>query len=367
MPADTLTLRQLNRATLARQLLLAREGLSVADAVGRLAGLQAQEPKPPFLGLWTRLDAFRRDDLSRALRDRSLIRAALVRGTLHIATAEDYAALRPTLQPALADGMRALGDRAEGLDLDAVLAAARALLAERPRTFDELRASLLGRSPRVNDRALGFAVRMHLPLAMVPTTDRWTFPRNADFALADAWLGRPLAGPSPEALVCSYLAAWGPATPADAGAWSGLKGLKSVAETMRTELRTFRDERGRDLFDLPDAPRPSGDVPAPPRFLPEFDNLVLAHADRTRVLADEYRSAVVTKNLRVKATFLLDGVVRGTWGVKRTRRAATLSLAPFAPLPADALTALAEEGEALLHFFEEDAETFDVEVGEVTR
>ena len=155
-------------------------------------------------------------------------------------------------------------------------------------------------------------------------TSRWGFPPVADFTLADAWLGEPLAtDDAPEPLVLGYLAAFGPATAADAQTWSGLTGIKPVLERLRPQVRVFRDERGRELFDLPAAPRPDDDVPAPPRFLPEFDNLVLSHADRTRVLADEHRGFVVTKNLRVRATFLWDGFACGTWalsGRSRQRR-----------------------------------------------
>jgi hypothetical protein len=199
---------------------------------------------------------------------------------------------------------------------------------------------------------------------MVPTEDRWGFPSVASFAPAETWLGQPLsADEAPEALVLRYLAAFGPATVADVQTWSGLPGMKPVLERMRPRLCVFRDERRRDLFDLPEAPRPDESVPAPPRFLPEFDNLVLAHADRSRVLADEHRSLVVTRNLRVRATFLWDGLVRGTWEVERKQGSATLRLAPFEPLPERAATELAAEGEALLRFFEEDATELEVEIG----
>ncbi|MGH8938857.1 MAG: winged helix DNA-binding domain-containing protein, partial [Actinomycetes bacterium] len=185
---------------------------------------------------------------------------------------------------------------------------------------------------------------------------------KADFTLADAWLEKPLADPDPEALVLRYLAAFGPAAAADFQTWGALKGAKGVLEGLRDRLEVFEDERGRELFDLPDAPRPDANAPAPPRFLPEFDNLVLSHSDRTRVLADEHRPAVVTKNLRVRATFLWDGFVAGTWKVERKRTKATLLLTPFEKLPKRAVAELAEEGEALLAFVEEDAPTYDVKV-----
>ena len=323
--------------------------------------MQAQEPRPPFVGLWTRLRSFARDDLTAALRDRRMVRATMMRGTLHLVSARDYSALRPTLQPMLTASMKLLGDRAAGMDLAQVLPAARRLLAERPRAFEETRAALVEEFPGVNDRALGFATRMSLPLVMVPTDDRWGFPQNAAFAVAEEWLSEPLAdAPAPEQLVLRYLAAFGPASVADAQEWSGLGGLRPVFDALRPKLVTFRDEPGRrELFDLPDAPRPDPSVAAPPRFLPEFDNLVLAHADRTRILADEHRGRVVTKNLRVHATFLLDGRVRGTWRIERKRGAATLSLEPFERIDA---AALAGEGEALLRFVEPDAANYAIAI-----
>jgi hypothetical protein len=253
--------------------------------------------------------------------------------------------------------VRALGERAAGLDPDRVLPAARALLLERPRGFNELRRLLQEQFPDVNDRALGYTVRTHVPLVMVPADSRWGFPSVADFTLADTWLGRSLPGDgTPEQFVLRYLAAFGPASAADAQTWSGLQGLAPVFESLRPQLLVFKGESSRRaLFDLPDAPRPGDDVAAPARFLPEFDNLVLAHADRTRLLADEYRGALVTKNLRVRASFLWDGMVAGTWEVERKRASAALVLTPFASLPARAVKELKAEGEALLRFSDEDA------------
>jgi hypothetical protein len=164
-----------------------------------------------------------------------------------------------------------------------------------------------------------------------------------------------------EALVLRYLAAFGPATAGDVQQWSGLRGITPVLESLRPRLALFHDERGRTLFDLPDAPRPAEDSAAPPRFLPEFDNLVLSHADRTRVLADEHRDFILgAKNGRIPATFLVDGWVAGTWRVERKRQAATLSITPFAALPKSTAAALGEEGDALVRFLEDDAATFDV-------
>jgi hypothetical protein len=364
LTAPSLSLEQLNRATLARQLLLERAPVSCVAAVERLCGLQAQEPAPPFVGLWSRVRDFETGQLHEALHARELVRATLMRGTLHLVSADDFAAMRAPLQPVLSQAMRALGSRAEGLELDEVLPAARALLDERPRNFNELRALLVQAFPGVNERALGYATRMSLPLVMVPTSDRWAFPAQADFTLAETWLARELSDDgAPDALVRRYLAAFGPATAADAMAWSGLKGLGPVIERMRPSLRVFRGPGGRELFDLADAARPGEDVVAPARLLPEFDSLVLAHADRSRLIADEHRSAIVTKNLRVRATFLLDGFVAGTWAWERKKKSSVaLRLTPFARLPKRSRTALVDEAQRLLAFAEPGATTTDVTV-----
>lgn len=350
MARRVLTARELGRATLARQLLLERAQVPVVEAVERVGGLQAQEPRPPFVGLWSRVAGFAPSGLLGPLRAGEVVRGMLMRATLHLVSAGDFAALRPALAPAMTAAMNgALRGRMDGLVLEEVIPAARALLAERPRTFDELRSLLGERFPAANDRALGYAVRTQLPLVMVPSEDRWGFPRAAEFALPAA---APARDAPAEPLVRRHLAAFGPASAADAQAWSGVRGLGAVLDGMRDELEVFADERGRELFDLPGAPRPGADTPAPPRLLPEFDSLLLAHADRSRVIADEHRPLVVTKNLRVRATFLLDGVVAGTWAIERKGRSARIALTPFGRLRKADRQALDAEGEALLAFAE---------------
>lgn len=342
-------------------MLLAREGVGVVEAVERLAGMQAQEARPPFIGLWSRVEGFDPGDLRTALHDRSLVRAMAMRATLHLMSAADYRAVRAALEPVMAAAMKVLRERAEGLELETVLAAARAFLQEGPRTFAEIRDHLVAVFPDVNDRALGYAVRTRLPLVMVPTGDRWGFPATAPFTLAEEWLGKPIdASATPQTLVPRHLAAFGPATAADIQAWCGLPAMAAVVEEMRPGLRTFRTEAGRELFDLPDAPRPDEDIPAPPRFLPEFDNLVLAHADRSRVIADEHRGRLVTKNLRVRATVLWDGFAAGTWNLERTRGSAILTITPFARLPRGATAALRDEAEILVRFIDEGAKNHEV-------
>ncbi len=362
MAPPVLSSLELNRATLARQMLLARaQNVGVPAAIERIGGMQAQEPKHPFIGLWTRVEGFSGESLLGALAERDVVRATLMRSTLHLFSAADYAALRLALQPPASVALRVLGARAGGLDPVAVVAAARDLLAGRPLTFDAIRAGLQDRFPDVNDRALGYAARTLVPLVMVPdAAGRWGYPRVCEFALAEEFLDGPLASAAPDALVERYLGAYGPASAGDLQTWSGLGGMKAVLEGMRDRLAVFADQRGRELFDLPGAPRPDADVEAPGRFLPEFDNLVLAHDDRSRVIADEHRPLVTTKNLRVKATFLLDGVVAGTWTIERRRKVATLTLAPFRKLLKRARAELDAEGEALLRFAEPDARSWDI-------
>ena len=335
----------------------------VTTAVERLAGMQAQEPKHPFVGLWTRLDEFSGAALLHALTQRAVVRATLMRSTLHLFSAADYTALRLALQPPAPVALRVLGARAEGLDPAAVVSATRELLAGRPLAFDAIRAGLQERFPDVNDRALGYAARTLVPLVMVPDGDaRWGYPRAGAFALAEEFLDGAPAPAAPTALVTRYLGAFGPASVADLQTWSGIGGLKPVFDEMRDELVVLADERGRELFDLPAAPRPGADVDAPVRFLPEFDNLLLAYDDRTRVIADEHRPLVTTKNLRVRATFLVDGRVAGLWSVAVKRRVATLELAPFGTLARRAVAELAAEGEALARFAEPEATSYEVTV-----
>jgi len=360
----TLSLRALNRATLARQMLLARERHPAPDAVERLGGLQAQLARPPFVALWARLDGFARDALLDAVRARAVVRATMMRGTLHLVSARDYARFRPALQPMLTAGMEAiLKQRAAAMDHDAVLAAARERLAGRPHTFEELRAALSQQFTDVDERALGYAVRMQLPLVQVPNESfAWGWETGPAFALAESWLGDAPAEEADalHALARRYLGAFGPASAADAVTWSGLRALRAAFDALRPQLVTFRDSRGRELFDLPDAPRPDEDAPAPPRFLPEFDSLVLAHDDRTRVIADEHRPRVVSKNLQVAATFLVDGVVAGTWKAARARGAAVLTATPFGTVPRAARKALEQEAESALRFVEPDAKGYEV-------
>lgn len=347
--ADVLSARALGRATLARQLLLERAPITALAAIERLAGLQAQLPRPPFVGLWARVLGFERGALHRLVHDRHAVRATLMRGTIHLVSAADYAVLRAALAPVLSRGMK----RMAGQNVAAVLRHTKKIL---PATFGEVRASLATKFPRADI----YALRMHLPVVIMPSETRWSFAGNAPFHDAEAWLGRGLAEASLEALIRRYLAAFGPASVKDAQAWSGVRNLAPVFEAMRGELRTFRSDDGRELFDLPEAPRPSEDTPAPARLLPEFDNLLLAFADHARIIEPARRPGLTTNNGIVAATFLVDGRVAGTWELARDKAAASIRLRPFQKVSKAALAAVSAEAEALLRWHEPDAKNLTI-------
>src|SRR5918997_1816759 len=327
-----LSTRSLNRALLARQMLLRRQELSAEEAIERLVGMQAQVPDAPYVGLWTRLEGFRTEELSTLISDRQAVRASMIRATIHLVTARDFLTLRPVVQPVLERDVYSNStygkDRLAQLDVDAVLADGRMLLGERPRTAAELRPLLGPRWPDRDPAALAYAVRGLLPLVHVPPRGVWGQSGPVALTTAEAWLGRsvsPYRGP--DEAILRYLAAFGPVTIADARTWSGLSGLREVFERLRPRLVTFRDDSGRELYDVPGAPLPDPETPAPPRFLPEFDNALLSHADRTRIISGEHRRALF-KDPMMRGV-LLDGFVCGTWKKERTRRKATLIIEPF--------------------------------------
>jgi len=358
-----LTIRELNRATLARQMLLARAQVPATDAIARLVGLQAQYPQPPFVGLWTRVQGFSRDDLARLIASRDVIRATLMRGTLHLCTANDFVTLRPTVQPVLDDGFASILKRMDCPDFDKenVLAAARAFLATQPRTFEDISAMLAERWPNCEIGAMRYAVRMSLPLVQAPNNSTWSYPGKPAFALAEDWLDRPMGtAVDMRALFHRYLAAFGPASISDFQTWSGFGGLKSMTETLKAGLRIYRDERKRELLDLPDIELPPEDAPAPVRFLPEYDNLLLAHTQRTRIIADKYRVNVFLSALRVRATILVDGFVQGAWRVDTVKGSALLVVEAFEALSQANRRALHDEAENLVHFVEPGAKSYEV-------
>lgn len=356
----------LNRAFLERQMLLRRHDVSARDAIEHLVGMQAQAPNPPYIGLWTRLEDFRHEELARLISGRQAVRIALMRNTIHLVTARDCLALRPLVQPIFDRDLRtnySHGRNLKGIDLDALAAAGRVLLEERPRTGRELGALLAERWPDRVPASLAHAVRGRAPLVQVPPRGIWGESGPAAHTTAESWLGHSLTDDlSLDDMVVRYLGAFGPASVADAQTWSGLSKLREVFERLRPRLIAFRDENGKELFDLPDAPRPAPDTPVPARFLPEFDNVTLSHADRTRIISDEHRKVIASKNGMVPGMALVDGFVRGTWKVERTKKTARLVITPFEPLAKKDRHALTEEGQRLLRFVTEPDRVEAVEV-----
>jgi hypothetical protein len=355
-----LTLRELNRATLARQMLLERARLSVPAAVERLVGLQAQLSSAPFVGLWTRIAGFERNDLAGLIEKGTIVKATLMRATLHLFTADDYVRFRTTIQAALDGAASAITtQRGQVFDTDKVLKAAARFIGEKPRTFAEISEMLIDLIPDQDVGPMRYTVRTRIPLVQVPITGGWSYPNKPEFTLAETWIGRPISAKDRLGeLVMRYLAAFGPASVTDAQTWLGLK-LKDTFEKLKPKLKVYKDQGRRELFDLADVELPPEDKPAPVRFLPEFDNLLLSHSNRTRMVADEHRKRVYLPGLRVAATFLVDGFVRGAWKIEKGKNAA-LIIEPFEKLTKRDRADLIEEGEGLIRFVEPAAKTFEV-------
>ncbi|MEU8390070.1 winged helix DNA-binding domain-containing protein [Micromonospora sp. NPDC048842] len=355
--------RALNRATLARQLLLDRADLPPLDAVAHLGGLQAQEPQEPFIGLWSRLRSFDPTVLSTLLTQRHVVRTHLMRRTVHLLVADDVVAWRPRHDAMLRQ--RVLGvyrGELDGVDLDELAAAARAVVADgEPRSMPEIGRALGERWPTPGLRVLGEIAVALLPMTQVPPRGVWRAKGGARYVLLSAWLDREIAPPTAadtdpvgQLLVRRYLAAFGPAATADLRAWCGLAGLPAVVNAMRDELVTFRDERGRKLIDLPDAPRPDPETPAPVRFLPAFDNAILGYDDRSRIIDDAHRGLSVAGERVV----LVDGRVAATWTVESE----TVTVNPLRGFSRADRVAVTEQGQALAAFLS-DNESDRVRVG----
>ncbi|GAB3161092.1 winged helix DNA-binding domain-containing protein [Micromonospora sonneratiae] len=346
-----LSSRTLNRAAMHRQLLLQRGHLPPGDAVAHLVGMQAQAPNSPYIGLWSRLENFHHRELTDLLYNRHLVRGSVLRGTQHLVTARDYRWLRPLMQPALDRGRQAaFGRDTAGMDLAELGAVGRALLHGQTLTRPQLRDRLAERWPDRNPEALAWSVQALVPVVHPPPSGTWGRGGATPFTLAEDWLGEPLATrPRPEDLIRRYLAAYGPATVADIQTWSGLTRLREIADRISHQLRTFRDDAGNEVLDLPDAPLPDPDIPAPPRFLPAFDNLIVAYANRTRLMTDATRKRVCIGAM-IAPTILIDGHVAGTWKIAPSRGHATLLIEPFTALPKADHEALTAEGAKLLAF-----------------
>ncbi|MBM7567629.1 winged helix DNA-binding domain-containing protein [Paenibacillus sacheonensis] len=355
-PVPVLSRRALNRALLARQLLLERSPLSPIAALEHLVGMQSQVPTAPYAGLWSRLETFQTNDLSQLLADRKAVRLSLMRSTIHLVSARDCLPLRYILQSVHERMLKGnFGRKLAGLDPAALAAAGRALVEERPLTLAEIGARLRkGHWPEREAPALAAAVRSYVPLVQVTPRGIWGASAPAAHTSAEAWL-RMQSPPSEEeadagSLLLRYLAAFGPASVKDMAAWSGLTGLRGIVEALRPQLRVFQGEEGTELFDVPDAPLPDESEPAPVRFLAEFDGILLSHADRSRIMPEAYRPLVFTENGIIRSAFLVDGFVGGLWTIEREKDAAELVVSPFAPLAENDRAALADEGRRLLAF-----------------
>ncbi|MGW4794534.1 winged helix DNA-binding domain-containing protein [Nonomuraea sp. NPDC004297] len=340
-----LSRRALNRATLARQHLLDRAPAPAIDTIEHLGGMQSQAPLAPYVGLWTRLQGFAADELSTLTERRQVVRLSLMRNTVHLVSARDclgWRALFDPLHAAQFSGRFRHG--IQGVDLDALLSQATRLLEERPRTRAELGRLLAERRPDADPTALAYAATHHLSLCQVPPRGVWGENGPAAWTPVRNWLGAPPRPVPVEALVLRYLGAFGPAQVADVQAWSGLTRLREVVE--RLPLRTFRGPEGQTLYDLPEAPRPSEHVPAPPRFLPEYDNLLLSHKDRARVILGDRPVPLPPGNGATSGTFLVDGMWQGTWRVRHR----SLRIQPFTRLCREDRDALLAEAAQLCAF-----------------
>jgi hypothetical protein len=345
-----LTLRELNRATLARQLLLERRRLSVPKAIERLAGLQAQWPPSPYVALWSRLEGFERERLTQALLRRQVVKATLMRITLHLVSAGDYVLLAGALRtPWVAQLTRRMERMGLGVDVPALAEQALALMADGPRSRSEV-LEAFGSSGQQQPWFVWTLVQAELGLVRAPESATWRRTlAPVNYVPARTWLGRgPDTGPRALVhLVRRYLSAFGPASRADLSRWSGLpiSALRPALEELEP-LRRFRDEGGRELVDLPRLALPSGDTPAPVRFLPRWDSVLVAYDVRERLLPEAYRKAVIQRNGDVLPTFLLDGFAAGTWSEEGGR----VVVEPFELVPSRLRAELDAEARALEAF-----------------
>jgi hypothetical protein len=313
--------------------------------------MQAQAPQAPYIGLWTRLDGFRPDELAGLISSRQAVRAPLMRATLHLVSARDCLKLRPLLQNMLERSFAGAPFDISGVDRDALIALGTSLLEERPRTRVELGAALVERWPEGDASSLAHAITYLMPAVQVPPRGLWGRSGAARWTTAESWLSCEFdSGSSADELLLRYLAAFGPATVKDAQIWSGLTRLGEVANRLRPQLLRFRDEHGSELLDLPDAPRPDHDTPVPPRFLPEYDNLLLSHADRSRFITRQERVPLPPGTGGRTGTVLVDGFLAATWTITRARTDAILEVVSLSNIRGAARGAIAEEGERLLRF-----------------
>lgn len=341
----SISLRALNRTLLGRQLLLERHQMTAAAALDWLVAMQAQEPQAPYIGLWSRLDGFDPRELSELIAGRQAVRGSLMRCTVHLVLSTDWPWLWPTLEPVLQRAFRGspYNRQITHVDLPELLRVGREYLILQPRTRPELAELLHRHWPQADPPSLAFAASLLNPVVQVPPRGIWRASGQARWALAGDWLGTSLEDqPRREAIIVRYLSACGPATVQDIQAWSGLTGLSEVVSGMK--LVTLSDADGRELFDLPDAPLVDERTAVPARFLAPFDNVLLSHADRARII-DPATRALLNRD-RLMRAFLIDGFVAGTWALDKH----ALNLRPARSLDAHDLEELRIEGERLVDF-----------------
>jgi hypothetical protein len=363
MTREILTTRALNRATLARQMLLERSDRDIVDAVKFLGGLQAQQSNDPYIGLWSRLDRFTHEALTALIVDRTLARATTMRGTLHLHTGDDLIGFRALVDPFLkaqwkSNFLRRFGSE----DQRAVHKAGVRLLDKSPMTSGALGKALRETFPTSEPLALSVLVQMSETLVQIPPTRIWGNGGAPLLTRVENWLPSPHKRPlSRIDLVRRYLAGFGPASIADMQIWCRLTRLSVEFKALEKELVTFEDADGRALYDLPDAPRPEAETPAPVRFLPLYDNIYLGYDDRRRMLmARDLKRINLFSGF--KPSVLIDGVIAAGWVVSRKKGAARLEIEPYHKLTKKQVREIETEGDAFLRFMEEGAESYDAEV-----
>jgi hypothetical protein len=358
-----LTKRELNRALIERQMLFRRREVPAEAVIERLVGMQAQVPSDPYIALWSRVDEFQTADLARLFEERRVVRAGLMRGTIHLVTARDYLYLRPVTRPVMERMFFSgspFGRNLKGVDVEEVVAVGRKLVEEKPLTRAQLRPLLAERWPEHDPGSLAYAVTYLLSLVQVTPRGIWGKSGQAAWSTAETWLGRKIeTDATPDEMILRYLAAFGPASVMDVQAWCGLTKLREITDQL--ELRAFTDENGRELLDLPDGPLPDPDTPVPPRFFPEYDNVFLGHADRSRIASGTYTDLEFPKS-SFKGTFMVDGLLSGFWSIDSAGDSATLVIEPLIKLSRSDRAAVVDEASRLLTFLLPDVDAGDVKV-----
>ncbi|CAM3364231.1 winged helix DNA-binding domain-containing protein [Stackebrandtia soli] len=358
-----LTVRELNRTLLDRQWLLERRSATAVDVAQHLIGLQAQQGNPPYYGIWSRADGPTIDDISAAILDKRLARVVLMRGTIHLATADDCLNLRAVVQPHLDRTLwdSTYGKRSAGVDPKAVVEVGLAALIDGPMSNKDIGVTLEEAFPGHDGNALAYLLRTLTPLVQTPPRGVWGRGGTLRYASAENWFGRPPGtDDTPDETLLRYLAAFGPASVHDMRKWSAVTGLATAVDRLRPKLRTYTAPDGRELFDLADASISDPDTHAPARLLAAFDNALMLHTTRERIIDADSSKRIFTKNGIVEGTFLVDGFVAGSWKPTITKTSASISLTPFRSIDREWTDALVAEAERILRIAAPDVADRDV-------